>query len=98
MRRVVLGLGVVLLVVAPAPSSGFPVALIPALELENVIVTIPSTIGPISVRLDSTVERQENTLRMRLEGALESGAVQAALRGEARLDPGGTVSMSVQIP
>src|SRR5947207_8702256 len=82
----------------PAPSSGFPVALLPALELENVIVTIPSTIGPISLRLDSTVERQEDTLRMRLEGALESGAGQAALRGEARLDPGGTVSMSVQIP
>jgi hypothetical protein len=82
----------------PTPSSGFPVALLPALELENVIVVIPSTIGPISVRLDSTVERQEDTLRMRLEGALESGAGHAALRGEARLDPGGTVSMSVQIP
>jgi len=82
----------------PAGSSGFPIGLLPALELRDVVVTLPSTIGPLSARLDSTVEREGDALHMRLEGAVDGAAGQAALRGEARLDPQGTVSMSVQIP
>jgi Dicarboxylate transport len=80
-----------------AGSSGFPTALLPALELDDVVVVTSSPVGPVFVKLQSHVEREAQALRMQLDGAVENQVANASIRGEARLEPGGAVSMSVQM-
>lgn len=81
-----------------ANAGDLPLALLPALELEDVRVTIATTSGPVQVKLDSHVSREDGALRMRLDGAAEGGGTEAVLHVDARLDPGGAVSLIVEAP
>ena len=79
------------------PPGGLPLGLVPALELEDAVATIASPIGPLAVAVDSRVDPRDGALEMKLEGKAQGKALDAAFGGEARLDEGGAVSISVKL-
>ncbi len=82
----------------PSEPTDLPLALLPALELEDVTVEGPTAYGPVRVVLASTVENTDGALHMKLVGTASGADSEARLETEARLEPGGTVSMSVNVP
>jgi len=80
-----------------ASPAELPLGLVPALELEDAAATIESPVGPIAVEIDSRVDPEDGALGMRLEGKARGKAVDAAFGGEARLDAGGAVSITVRL-
>ncbi len=81
-----------------SPATGAPpLGLLPVLELEQAVVTAPSPVGPVVVRLDSKVSPEGGAVAMTLEGEVENAAAKATFRGAARLDDGGAVSIHMEV-
>lgn len=79
-----------------AEAAELPLAILPTLELDDVALEVPSPLGAATVRLASRVRRDDvGALRMSLDGTVEAPGAGTTLRVEARLDPGGAVSMDV---
>lgn len=81
----------------PGSAAPLPLGLVPALELEDAVVTVASPIGPVTVRLDSQVAPGAGALSMHLEGRAEGEVASAAFSGDARLVQGGPISMTVNL-
>jgi dicarboxylate transporter DctA-like protein len=81
---------------AISPPS-LPLGLLPALELEDAVAKASSPIGPVTIRLDSQVTPEGGGLKMHLEGEVNAEAASAAFAGDARLEEGGAVFMSVHV-
>lgn len=81
----------------PASTSRFPVGLLPALELVDARVILPSATGPASIRLDSRSVREDGTLRMRLTGVIETPGGGAELRVDARREERDAVSVDARL-
>jgi hypothetical protein len=79
---------------AAAPS---PLGLIPTIELDDAVVTAPSPVGPVTVRLHSRLAPEAAALGMHFEGSAEGRLASATLSGDARLEEGGAVSIVVSL-
>jgi len=81
----------------PGSAAPLPLALLPALELEDAVVTATSPVGAFTVRLKSQVVPGPTALSMHLEGNAEGDAASAAFSGDARLVQAGPVFVTVNL-
>jgi hypothetical protein len=81
----------------PGSAPPLPLGLVPAVELDDAVVTAPSPIGPLTIRLNSQVAsgRRPGTLSVHVEGSAGGELASAAFSGDAQLAEGGAVSISM---